>query len=72
VPSGRNRESKSRDAAGRRNYPEAVAQENERQKKVGLPDSTTVGMRNRPTSTYDAKKTVKNVRLDTAVAGRIA
>jgi hypothetical protein len=41
---GRNRESRAREAAGRRNWPEA--QENERQKKAGLPISKTVGMMN--------------------------
>jgi hypothetical protein len=45
---GRNRESRTREAAGRRNWPEAVAQEKERQKKASLPDSTTVGMGGRP------------------------
>ena len=33
---GRNRESRRREAAGRRNYPEAVPRENERQKKGSL------------------------------------
>ena len=32
----RNRESRSREAAGRRNWPEAVPRKNERQKKSGL------------------------------------
>jgi len=33
---GRNRESRSREAAGRRNWPEAVPRKNERQKKASL------------------------------------
>jgi hypothetical protein len=36
---GRNRESRSREAAGRRNWPEAVPKENARQKKGSLPHS---------------------------------
>src|SRR2546426_12729685 len=46
---GRNRKSRRREAAGRRNYPEAVAKENEWQKKADLPDSIGVGKRTRTT-----------------------
>jgi hypothetical protein len=41
------------------------AQENEWRKKTGLPDSTRVGTRNRPTSTQEAKKAFANVRRNT-------
>src|SRR6267378_4457791 len=36
VPFRRNRESRTHEAAGRRNWPEAVPRKNERQKKAGL------------------------------------
>jgi hypothetical protein len=45
VPFGRNRESRSREAAGRRNWPEAVPREKERQKKAGAPNSVTLVIR---------------------------
>jgi hypothetical protein len=39
--------SRGHEAAGRRNEPDAVAQENEWQKKTGLPDSIRVGITER-------------------------
>jgi len=39
---GRNRESRSREAAGRRNLARSRAQENERQKKDSLPKSVRI------------------------------
>ena len=45
------------ESVGRRNWPEAVAQENERQKKVGLPDSTNNRReRDKPRAMCEAKE----------------
>jgi hypothetical protein len=49
-----------------------VAQENEWQKKAGLPGSTTIGVSERPMPTSEAKKKIEDLRLTTARSGKTA
>jgi hypothetical protein len=49
-----------------------VAQENEWQKKAGLPDSTTIGVGDRPNVNVCGERKVEDVRLVTARSGKAA
>jgi hypothetical protein len=49
-----------------------VAQENERQKKAGLPDSATIGVRDRPNINVSDERKAKEMLQETSPTGKTA
>ncbi len=61
MPFGRNRESRSREAAGRRNWPEAVPRKMRGRRKDGLASSVRIGLRGKLSVTRTHQQSLRSL-----------